>query len=462
MSRQRPISVVSNGRDDPIGLMNDTAWRTKSSTDAELEFQFSSLTPWSSITVGYYNCNEMQVFIQRGNDWSSVSDAVELQSTVHARIRINKGGIRQVKMRHTISTESDRIKIILRQCEKSRQAGAFGLDMIEFYGGKDEVPLPIEKPKEVEKKTDGKVFWKKFKNDIEKFCQMMSMTDFEELPSLLRGEFFLEAFEASRSEGFPMGVARELTVDEAACFRERVQLHWVEILSLRADVIKERIKKSEETMVLSSSDSDDCVEVQQTPVKKRKLSHIKVSASASPSRHIPSTSNGKSSGQSVVHDLTVNGKNRKEPIFQKEMPESAQCPLCEKHFDVDYIMQHSSSCMQDSYLTKDERREINADDITNRRYMSRKKINPITGREECSRQDNWSGGPFRPNEQEIQNTQLEAFQRELNKSPQPVRTMYPHFDRPSEPIQKCPICAMTYLQRELSDHTSKCAERTFG
>ena len=44
---------------------------------------------------------------------------------------------------------------------------------------------------------------------------------------------------------------------------------------------------------------------------------------------------------------------------------------------------------------------------------------------------------------------------------QPVRTMYPHFDRPTEPIAKCPICAFTYLQRELEEHGVLCASRAF-
>mgnify|MGYP000410891428 CR=1 FL=1 len=355
MSRQRPKSVTSNISDGDISTLitDQPAWRVKTDRSVELEFIFNSPVNFTTISVGYYNCNELQCYIKYGADYEPISDTIVLQNAADSRIRKNKSGVRQIIVPDKSGQKSDRVKLVISQQEKSRAAGNFGLDLLEFYGtGNVEIPeeTPVIAPPP---KPEAKFFWKKFKQDVDKFCVEMGLDDFDALPSLTRGGFFIDAFEASRGD-------RNVTDDELGCFTERVHIKWAEILSqkpgkVNQPVIPITIPSSSGSDHVTLSSDDDVVEMVHTPAKKRKLSHRQ--------------------------------ENENELRFTREPDaESAQCPLCRKYFDVDYIFQHSSTCSNNEYITQAEEREIKADDLSNRRYVSRRRINPVTGREEVVRQ----------------------------------------------------------------------------
>ena len=50
----------------------------------------------------------------------------------------------------------------------------------------------------------------------------------------------------------------------------------------------------------------------------------------------------------------------------------------------------------------------------------------------------------------------------LKNPPSPVRSCYPHFDKPLEPIDKCPVCYMDFKRSEIERHTQLCCEKTFS
>jgi len=280
-----------------------------------------------------------------------------------------------------------------------------------------------------------RLFWRVFKIDIAAFCERKKLGDFGQLPDLSREAPFVKEFEVERG-------GEELTVDEFDCFRERVELRWCELLSLRVNqgnVVEILSDESVEDEVQLVEDSVDEVQFVAETSKKRRQS---------------------SSPETSCSDLK---KKRKEPEFEATSSHSATCPICHKHFDLEYIEEHSAYCadQQRGLVSAEDERQMIKDDLRNRRYTQRRKIDPITGKETLVKNESWSRGPFRANEEEIQRAQMEQFQFRINKSPQPVRTMYPHFDRPTEPIAKCPICAFTYLQRELEEHGVLCAARAF-
>ena len=97
---------------------------------------------------------------------------------------------------------TDRVKVTLTQCPKSKQAGDYGLKLIEFYGTSNDTETEVEEatptqPTSTPKLTgkNKRIFWKYFKNSIDQFCTTMNLQEFEKMPDLSRGGFFLEAFE---------------------------------------------------------------------------------------------------------------------------------------------------------------------------------------------------------------------------------------------------------------------------
>lgn len=357
-------------------------------------------------------------------------------------------------------------------------------------------------------------YWKQFKSDVEKFCEIIDIDNLDSEPNLAYGEYFMDIFLSLREN--QVEEIRKLTENEYNCLREKIALKWGKILSKKSEIIKAKFEDKSylEDSNFDLSDSDDCIieptskkslnetdilenydledsddsplastsqkqientEFNENPSKKPRLSKaefisddddiILTNYIASTSRPTNSLYNSRPSSSNTAnkyHSPDKDLKKKNEPRFEASKPESAQCPICDKYFDEEYIFEHSSNCAIKDYIDPSERRSIQSEDLKNRRYTKKRRINPITGREEFVKTNNWNDGPFRANEEEIQDQKLGNFQRTLNKSPQPVRTMYPHFDRPNEPISKCPMCAFTYLSRELSTHTSKCADSMYG
>ena len=190
-----------------------------------------------------------------------------------------------------------------------------------------------------------RLFWRVFKIDIAAFCEQKKLRDFGELPDLSREAPFVKEFEVERG-------GKQLTGDEFDCFRERVELRWCELLSLRVN--------DANVLEISSDDSaeDEVQFVAHTSQKRSRSSSPEISCS----------------------DLK---KKRKEPEFEATSSHSATCPICHKHFDPEYIEEHSAYCADDQrgLVSAEDKRHMIKDDLRNRRYTQRRKIDPITGKE---------------------------------------------------------------------------------
>ena len=299
------------------------------------------------------------------------------------------------------------------------------------------------------------------------------------MPDLSSDSAFVKSFEIFRSENEEIIIP--LTAEELACIQDRVTMRVVELRSLnpyfqpKNEPMSNHADEKEETDVKSepriiSSDSElEMIQIQ-TP-KKRKVAEIKDLDDIPGPSGLNSTfpkrqkmdpiqiENSDSDEEFFSYEPGQKEKSQREKKFEADKCESAKCPICEKYFDPEYIEEHTAACIdeQNGFLTFGEKAQKTKDDMRNRRYTKRQRINPLTGKLEKAEYFT----PQRANEEEIQQAQMEKFQHEINKEPQPVRTMYPHFDRPNEPIQKCPICAFTYLKREIEEHGRICADRVF-
>ena len=69
---------------------------------------------------------------------------------------------------------------------------------------------------------------------------------------------------------------------------------------------------------------------------------------------------------------------------------------------------------------------------------------------------------FYANEDHRRRTKQEEFEKKMNKRPEPIRLLYPYFEKPTRPYSKCPICVMHFYNDEMTEHAAICADSVYG
>jgi len=273
--------------------------------------------------------------------------------------------------------------------------------------------------------------WKRFKRRVATFLEQMGIGEFEMSVDMAR-----EQLEAK--------LGRVLTTDEKACFGHVFA--------------KKTTKRVVETVKIEEYEEEDVVEVKP-----------KVQSKKQPKRGIII-----SDAEEDEEEVTCTTPKKKVKLeyadIDDELDDGATCPLCGKIFKADYVADHAQDCGH--YIHDlDERRERARSDLTNRKFRQRRRIaepgpsRGITGRRravESSFVGAHRARGFYANEEHIRATRHEQDVKEANKRPEPIRLLYPYFEKPSRPYSKCPICIMFYYDDQMEEHGTFCANSVLG